>query len=178
MVSALTCQCPLGLLMAASLLIPLGLLRPLQRWFNSHRLHLKHHRQLRVTAQCLRALLKWRCRSSLSGGAEMLRVGQYRLLPERLGWCDQGQVGQRLLATPLEGQAHQYTRALSCTAGPSVFPSTSEGKTCPCENGQHHSGGLHQPSGWTEVPPPPPYGTGAPFLRSGTSSVSMRSTHT
>jgi hypothetical protein len=93
-------------------------------------------------------------------------------------WCGQGQVGQRVLATLLEQQAHQYTRVLSCTAVSVVFPSTSEGKTYPGENRQHHSGGLHQPSGWPEVPPHPSYGTGAPSLGSGTPSVSTHSTHT
>ena len=93
LVSALTCQHLLGLLTAASLLIPLGLLhlQPLQRWFNSHRLHLKHHchRQLRVTAQCLRALLRWRCRSFHSGGVEMLRKCRRELVStdaSQIGW--------------------------------------------------------------------------------------------
>ncbi|KAK6300942.1 hypothetical protein J4Q44_G00290400 [Coregonus suidteri] len=101
-VSALTCQRLLGLLTAASLLIPLGLLhlRRLQWWFNSHRL--------------LLLSLRW------GGDAEDVPpgAGQHRRLPDRLWGCDQGQVGQRLLATPLERQAHQYTRAPSCTAGP------------------------------------------------------------
>ena len=56
----------------------------------------------------------------------------------QIGWgwcvCDQGQVGCRL---PLGRQAHLYTRALSCTAGPSVFPCTSQVKTCPFSPGQH-----------------------------------------
>ncbi|XP_045545924.1 uncharacterized protein [Salmo salar] len=161
-VSALTCQRLLGLLTAALLLIPLGLLhlQPLQRWFNSHR-------QLRVTAQCLRTLLRWHCCSFLLGGGDAEDVlpvaGQHRPLPDQLGKCGQGQVGQRLLATPSERQAHQNTRAPSCTAGHAVCPSTSEGKTCPGEN-ELHTCVLHQPSGWTEVPPPLSYGMGAPSL--------------
>jgi hypothetical protein len=92
-VSALTCQRLLGLLTAVLLLIPLGLLhlRPLQRWFNSHRLRPKchHHRQLRVTAQCLRVLLRWRSHSFLSDGVEMLRMCRRELVStdaSQIGW--------------------------------------------------------------------------------------------
>ena len=83
-VSVWDCQRLLGLLTAASLLVPLGLLhlRPLQLWFNSHGCHPKRHRhrRLMVTTQCMRALSKWRSRSFLSQGVELHRVCRRELV--------------------------------------------------------------------------------------------------
>ena len=54
---------PVGLADSGLIADSLGMLhlRALQRWITSHLLHSKrhHHRQLRVTAQGLRALLRW-----------------------------------------------------------------------------------------------------------------------
>ena len=86
------CQRLLGLLTSASLLIPLGLrhLLPLHRWFNSRRLHPStSHHQLRVMAQCLGALLRWSCRSFLSGEVEMLMMCHQELVStdaSQIGW--------------------------------------------------------------------------------------------
>lgn len=92
-VSVLECQRLLGLLTAASLLVPLGLLRlrPLQRWFNSHRLHQKQHkhRRLVVTRECLLALTRWRCRSFLMEGTRLGRVVHRELVctdASLMGW--------------------------------------------------------------------------------------------
>ena len=77
-VSAWECQRLIGLLVAASLLVPLGLLyvRPVQRWYNSHRLHpkLHRHRRLLVTRVCLRALSRWRSPLYLTAGTALFRV--------------------------------------------------------------------------------------------------------
>ena len=87
------CQRLLGLLTAASSLVPLGLLhlRPLQRWFNAHKLHLrKHrHRRLLVTGSCVLALNRWRARSFLESGRALSRMTRRELVctdASLLGW--------------------------------------------------------------------------------------------
>ena len=83
-VSARDCQRLLGLLTAASSLVPLGLLhlRPLQRWFNAHKLHPRRHRHCRllVTKSCMRALTQWRARSFLESGRALGRVTRRELV--------------------------------------------------------------------------------------------------
>jgi hypothetical protein len=75
---------PVGLADGGLIADSLGVLhlRALQRWITSHLLHPKRHRhrQLRVTAQCLRALLRWRCHSFLSGRVEMQRMCRRELV--------------------------------------------------------------------------------------------------
>ena len=74
----------LGLLTAASSLVPLGLLhlRPLQRWFNAHKLHPRRHRHRRllVTRSCVLALTRWRARSFLESGRTLGRVTRRELV--------------------------------------------------------------------------------------------------
>lgn len=68
-------QVLIGLLTAASRIVPLGLLylRPLQRWVNSLGLHPRFHRYrpVVVTSDCMACLRPWRRRSRLTHGVPM-----------------------------------------------------------------------------------------------------------
>ena len=84
----------LGLMSAAAMMVPLGLLRarPLQCWLNAFSLHPRRHRdrKLRVTQLCLQALLPWRNVSWLTQGVPLGRVPSRRTLvstdASQTGW--------------------------------------------------------------------------------------------
>ena len=84
----------LGLIAAAGMLVPLGLLRarPLQRWLNSFRFHPKRdrHKKLKVTRSCLRTLLPWRNKRLLMQGVPLGCIPFRRTLvstdASRTGW--------------------------------------------------------------------------------------------
>lgn len=65
----------LGSLTSIAAVVPLGLLllRPLQRWLNSHHLdaQLHRHRRVMVSTRCLLALAPWRDRAFISKGVPM-----------------------------------------------------------------------------------------------------------
>ena len=73
-----------GLISAAGMLVPLGLLRarPLQWWLNAFRLppQRDRHRKLRVTQSCLRAMLPWRSRELLAQGVPLRHIPSRRTL--------------------------------------------------------------------------------------------------
>ncbi|XP_037637109.1 uncharacterized protein LOC119494940 [Sebastes umbrosus] len=74
----------LGLISAAVLVIPLGLLRarPLQRWLNAFNLHPRRdrHVKLRVTQSCQRALSPWRDHKLLTQGVPLGNLPSRRTL--------------------------------------------------------------------------------------------------
>ncbi|XP_074492936.1 uncharacterized protein LOC141768506 [Sebastes fasciatus] len=74
----------LGLISAAVLVIPLGLLRarPLQRWLNAFNLHPQRvrHVKLRVTQSCQRALSPWRDHKLLTQGVPLGNLPSRRTL--------------------------------------------------------------------------------------------------
>lgn len=74
----------LGLISAATMLVPLGLLRarPLQRWLNSFKLHPRRDRRkkLRVTRSCLKALRPWRDMRLLVHGVSLGCIPSRRTL--------------------------------------------------------------------------------------------------
>ena len=84
----------LGLMSAAAMVVPLGLLRaqPLQCWLNAFGLHPRRyrHRKLRVTQLCLQALLPWWNVSWLTEGVPLGRVPSRRTLvstdASQTGW--------------------------------------------------------------------------------------------
>lgn len=84
----------LGLISAAVVVVPLGLLRarPLQRWLNSFNLHPQRHRdrKLTVTQSCMQALLPWRNVSLLTQGVPLGMLPSRRTLvstdASQTGW--------------------------------------------------------------------------------------------
>ncbi|KAJ8001185.1 hypothetical protein DPEC_G00188670 [Dallia pectoralis] len=82
LVTAHRVQKLVGRMAAASMEIPLGLLRtrPIQRWFNSFRLHPKKDRRTRllVTKAGMRALLHWRDKDFLRRGTPLGNLPQRR----------------------------------------------------------------------------------------------------
>ena len=84
----------LGLISAAAMVVPLGILRarPLQCWLNAFSLHPRRHRdrKLRVTQLCLQALLPWRNVSWLTQGVPLGREPSRRTLvstdASQTGW--------------------------------------------------------------------------------------------
>ena len=83
-----------GMLVAASVVVPIGLLsmRPLQVWINGLHLDPKWHknRRIKVSPQCLLALQPWRNRSYFTQGVPMGLIPSHREVivtdASRLGW--------------------------------------------------------------------------------------------
>ena len=132
-------QSMLGLLSAAVMAVPLGLLRarPLQCWLNAFNLHPRRHRHRKLTVihSCLQALLPWRDISLFTQGVPLCRVPSRRMLrstdaSDRLGSGLRGSNGERALGTPVGQRTHQCPGAQGDTPWPVSTSSLYTGQAC------------------------------------------------
>ncbi|KAL2082588.1 hypothetical protein ACEWY4_022406 [Coilia grayii] len=140
----------LGMLTAASSLIPLGLLdlRPLQGWLNDLRLDpaLHGHRLVKVTHTCHKLLRPWRRRTYFTRGVPLAAIpSRWEVVTTDAsleGWGRCGSAGR-------PGAAGVLRPGRQTRSG---------------EDRQLHGGVLHQPPGGHQVPP---------VLASGPAAVAM-----
>ena len=150
----------LGMLTAASSVVPLGLLslRPLQIRLNDLGLHPTYHRHklVRVTSSCLAKLRPWRGETSLTQGVPLGSIPSRREVvatdASLAGW---GAVWQcrtvRGLWSPWQQEQHKCIGAAGCSAGAQTVSSSAGRKACPGRNSQHISGLPGRPPGEHKV---------------------------
>ncbi len=134
-----------GLMTAASNVIPFGLLhmRPLQWWLRTKGFFPRGNpfRMIKVTRQCLRALVMWK---KLLVPVPGFHVGSFmssqdandRCLPHRLGSDLRGTLESRSVEGPSSLMAHHPSGDVSCSQ---EFPNRSQGPPCACPLRQHRS---------------------------------------
>ncbi len=153
----------LGLMAAASTVIPLGLLhmRSFQLWLRARGFHPRANpqRQIRVTRQGLRTLSMWfRPRFSDFGSHSRSVLSSQdandRRFPHGLG-CGLGWPSSpRDLERPSSRMAHQLPRNDGSISGPEILPPAVERLPCPSAGGQHGGSLLHKSPGRTAFAPP------------------------
>ncbi len=134
----------LGTIAAASMVIPLGLLRarPVQRWFNTFRLHPKKDRRKRlcVSQACMRALIPWRNRSFLRRGAPLGNIPHRRSVittdASLTGWeaVWEGRTVNGKWEPPWSSEHIKCARTEGCSSSP-ITDYTLQ--TCTDNNGQY-----------------------------------------
>ncbi len=161
----------LGLMAAASNVIPVGLLhmRSLQWWLRTKGFSPRGNpfRMIKVMRQCLRALVMWKKPWFLSHGPMLGASCRRKTLTtdaSLTGWGAilEGRSSQGLWKDH-HLMAHQPSGDVGCVSCSQEFPSRSQGPPCACPLRQHIGGLLHKsPGGFavkstlqTGVPNPP-----------------------
>ncbi len=147
-VSVGTCRRLLGLMAAASPVLPLGLLhmRPFLSWMKELRLHptVPATHLIRVSRSCCWPLLLWRDHAFLQSG---VRIGRDRRINDRLGRGLRRQTGERGVDGRVPFLAYKLPGTQGCLPGFEVFSPHSRGVSYHSQNGQYGGCVPHKPSG-------------------------------
>ncbi len=166
----------LGLMAAASNVIPVGLLymRPLQWWLKTkgfsprgNPLHI-----IRVSRRCVRALDMWRKPWFLNQGPVLGAPCRQLSLATDVSLTGWGAVmSGRSARGPVEWSpshmAHQLSRDVSGLSSTKIFPPRPERSPCVGAHRQHSGGLLHQPPGGSALAPVVQTGTPDPLVVPG-----------
>ncbi len=131
-VSVGTCRRLLGLMAAASPVLPLGLLhmRPLLWWMKELRLHptVPATRRIRVSRSCCRPLFMWRDPVFLQSGVRMASLYDHDgRINDRLGRGLRRQTGERGVEGRVPLLVYKLPRTQGCLPGFEVFSPRSRG---------------------------------------------------
>ncbi len=155
-VSVGTCRRLLGLMAAASPVLPLGLLhmRPFLWWMKELRLHptVPATRLIRVSRSCSRPLLQWqdprfspeRGENGCDPPSPYDHDGR---INDGLGRGLRRQTGERGMDRRVPFLAHKLPGTQGCLPGFDVFSPRSRGVSCHSQNGQYGGCVQHKPSG-------------------------------
>ncbi len=158
-VSVGTCRRLLGLMAAASPVLPLGLLhmRPFLWWMKELRLHttLPATRLIRVSHSCCRTLLLWRDPAFLQSGVRMGAIHCRHMITKdasMTGWgAVWGQTGEQGVDGRVPLLAYKLPGTQGCLPGFEVFFPRSRGVSYHSQNGQYGGCVPHKPSGRVRV---------------------------
>ncbi len=146
-VSVGTCRRLLGLMAAASPVLPLGLLhmRPFLWWMKELRLH-PHSRS------CSRHLLQWRDPAFLQSGVRMGAIHRRHMITTDASMTSWGavfewQTGKWGMDMRVPFLAHKLPGTQGCLPGFDVFSPHSRGASYHSQNGQYGGCVPHKPSG-------------------------------
>ncbi len=155
-VSVGTCRRLLGLMAAASPVLPLGLLhmRPFLWWMKELRLHptIPVTHLISVSRSCSRPLLQWRDPAFLQSGVRMGAIHRRHIITtdaSMTGW------GAVFVGRPASGEmdrrvpflAHKLPGTQGCLPGVDVFSLRSRGASYHSQNGQYGGSVPHKPPG-------------------------------
>ncbi|XDV37990.1 hypothetical protein PO909_007490 [Leuciscus waleckii] len=176
----------LGLMAAASNIIPFGLLhmRALQWCLKTKGFSLKGNpfHMIRVTRRCLRSLSMWKKAWFLSQGpvlgASCRRKKRFdRRLPHGLVRSHGQPIYDRPMAGPSFFLAHKLPGNVGGVPGSEELPAGPQRSSCPREVRQYVSGGLYKPSRGSEVSPSMQTGTSDPPVVPMETVVSQSNIH-
>ncbi len=161
-VSVGTCRRLLGLMAAASPVLPLGLLhmRPFLWWMKELRLHpmIPATRLIRVSRSCSRPLLQWR--DFLQSGVRIGAINRRHMIT-----AHQRQTGERGMDRRVPFLAHKLPGTQGCLPGFDVFSPRSRGASYHSQNGQYGGSVPHKPpGGFTVVHPGQACAPSSPFV--------------
>ncbi len=147
-VSVGTCRRLLGLMAAASLVLPLGLLhmRPFLWWLKELRLHptVPATRLIRVSCSCCRHLLMWRDPVFLQSGVRMPYDHDGRI-NDRLGRGLRRKAGEWRVEGRVPLLAYKLPGTQGCLPGFEVFSPRSRGVSHHSQDGQYGGCVPHKP---------------------------------
>ncbi len=177
----------LGLMAAASNVIPIGLLymRPLQWWLKTKGFSPRGNplRMIKVTRRCLRALDMWRQPWFLSQGPVLgapCRPVMLATDASLSGW------GAVMSGHPARGPversssrlAHQQARDAGRVSGSEILSPRPKRSPCVSSHRQHSGGLLYQPPRTSEVASPVQVGAPDPCVGPGQTPLTQSSLHT
>ncbi len=153
-VSVGTCRRLLGLMAAASPVLPLGMLhmRPFLWWMKELRLHptVPATRLIRVSHSCCRPLLMWRDPVFLRSGVRMGAIHRHHMITtdaSMTGWgCGlRRQTGERGVEGRVPLLAYKLPGTQGCLPGFEVFSPHSRGVSYHSQDGQYGACVPHKP---------------------------------
>ncbi len=153
-VSVGTCRRLLGLMAAASPVLPLGLLhmRPFLWWMKELRLHptVPATRLVRVSRSCCRHLLMWRDPVFLRSGVRMGAIHRQPYdhdgrINDRLGRGLRRKAGEWRVEGRVPLLAYKLPGTQGCLPGFEVFSPRSRGASCHSQDGQYGGCVPHKP---------------------------------